>query len=201
MSNNCSICDEILDNSHNQVVLGTCDHVFHTVCMVRWLEKFPEQRSACPQCLGAMNISQLRLIQLNSNRNLGSKTQPNGEKSKRLALGKCGIEFNNYPLIIANLELEYAELQKEKQRLDDEKRRLDEEIWRLKEESRRIKEEKERLEQEKRRLDEEKQRLERQIRRLQERARFENVLAIALLMALFIGLYLCFKFTFRCTLM
>lgn len=209
MNVECSICCEILDNGQSQVLLATCDHVFHIVCIIRWLEKLPEQRNTCPHCLGSMSVSNLRIIRSNPSPMIVVSTNTKSKsKSKRLALVKCGIEFNNQSIIIANLERELADLLDEKECLEKEKKRLEEDKQRLIEENKRLDEEHQRLEEEKKRLDEEHQRLDEEMRRLEERVRFleeqqriEIVVVVALLMILFIGFYYCLKYKFYYSLM
>lgn len=211
MVGECSICNEILDNSHSQVRLITCDHVFHIVCLIRWFEKLPEQRNTCPHCLSSMSVNNLRIIQFNSNRSLDINTNTK-TKVKRLELTKCGFEFNSIQsIVIANLEHGMAELQAESQRLDEDKVRLEKEKQHLIEEEKRLDEEKKRLDEEKKRLDEEKKRLEEEsvrleaeMRRLEDRLRLleeqlynEMVVIFMLFLILFIGFGYCLKYEFR----
>lgn len=194
MAVECSICCDILDNSGNQVLLATCDHVFHIVCMIRWLEKLPAQRNTCPHCLGSMSVSNLRIIRFNSSRSLVTSTNTKSKKSNRMAIVKCGMEFNNYSIIVGNLERELAELQEQKECLEEEEKRLEEEKQCLIEDKKRLDEEKKRLEDEHKRLDGEMQRLEGTVRFLDEQQRIEMVVVVALLMILFIGFYYCLKY-------
>lgn len=213
MVGKCSICDEILDSSHNQVQLVTCNHVFHIVCMIRWFEKLPAHRNTCPHCLDSMSINDMRIIQSDSSRNLDISTNTKS-KSKQRNLMKCGLE-SHQSIIVANLEHELAELQAEKQRLVEERdrlkaesKRLEEENKRLEEENKRLEEENERLEEESERLQEERERLQEEMRGLEERIRFleeqqriEQNAVIALLLVAFIGLCCCLKYKFRFVLM
>lgn len=198
MNGECSICDVALENGDNQVLLTTCNHVFHIVCMVRWFQTAPAYRDTCPQCRGSMNICNFRIIQSNMNCDLANHAQSTGS-SNRLVFGKCSTEWITSSSIIENFQAELAELENEGQRLEEEKRHLEEKMRRFEEEKRHLEEEKRRLDEEKRRLEEELCRLEEIA--LQEQHRIETVVVFALLMIILFALCFRLKCTFSCTLM
>lgn len=74
--------------------------------MARWLKKFMDPNTKCPQCFGAMKVSDLRASRFNVCCSLSGNT--NASRSfKQMAMVRCGSEFYNKSIIIGNLEREY----------------------------------------------------------------------------------------------
>lgn len=117
MVRDCSICSEKFSNNQSLVSLTTCDHIFHFLCMVRWLKKFEDVNTTCPQCLGSMKVCDLRTIRMNIRHNLDATTE---RMFKKMTIAKCGTEFLNKSIIIANLEREHDELLEQIQELATE---------------------------------------------------------------------------------